>query len=171
MWGGASTPAMSRKVGAKSMLRTISSTLRRRQKNNSQTTCEARHLALQSPVRIFFPSMLNGPKFQAPGVFDSNFGGRIDVDGNISHWVGHEDSHSAGLHPGAAHQEGHPHVELEREGLSLDQAELAEVVAVVRRVQDVGVVHLPQRLELLVHLRTKSLVNIPLYCTALHWST
>lgn len=107
MCGGASTPAMSRNVGARSMLRTISSTLRDRQigiRSTGLTQCPC--------IVVYAPCFL----------------------------------HSAWLHPWSPHQERHTNVELEREGFSLDETKLAEVVTVVGRVDNVRVIQLPHRL-------------------------
>ena len=52
------------------------------------------------------------------------------------------DLHGSWLDARPADEERHAHVELEREALALDQPELAQVVAVVRRVDYVRVVEL-----------------------------
>uniref|UniRef100_A0A8W7P9T3 Uncharacterized protein n=1 Tax=Anopheles coluzzii TaxID=1518534 RepID=A0A8W7P9T3_ANOCL len=51
---------------------------------------------------------------------------------------------------GTAHQKRYTDVKLEREAFALDQPELAEMVAVVGRVDDVRVVQLAECLQLLV---------------------
>lgn len=59
----------------------------------------------------------------------------------------------AGLHVGAPHVERDPDVELVRHGLALHQAELADVVAVVGGVHDVGVVQLARLHQHVVELK------------------
>lgn len=58
----------------------------------------------------------------------------------------------AGLHVGAPHVERDPDVELVRHGLALHQAELADVVAVVGGVHEVGVVQLARLHQHVVEL-------------------
>lgn len=65
-------------------------------------------------------------------------------------------SHGALLHAGASHVERNADVKLVGHGLALDQAELADVVAVVRGVNDVGVVQLPRLHQHVVHLQEDS---------------
>lgn len=60
--------------------------------------------------------------------------------------------HGARFDARPPYQERHSHVELERETLPFDQAKLAEMVAVVGRVDDVRVVQLAQIFQLLVNL-------------------
>lgn len=59
--------------------------------------------------------------------------------------------HCARVHTRPSDEERHPHVKLEGKGFSFDEAELAEVVAMVGRVQDVGVVELAHIGELVVY--------------------
>lgn len=66
---------------------------------------------------------------------------------------GPHDSHGALLHAGASHVERNADVKLVGHGLALDQAELADVVAVVRGVNDIGVVQLPRLHQHVVHLQ------------------
>jgi len=56
------------------------------------------------------------------------------------------------LHVGPSQEERHADVEVVGHGLALDQAELADVVAVVRRVDHVRVVQLPRLHQHLIHL-------------------
>lgn len=65
-------------------------------------------------------------------------------------------SHGTLLHVRASHVERNADVELVGHGLALDQAELADVVAVVRGVNDVGVVQLPRLHQHVVHLQEDS---------------
>lgn len=67
--------------------------------------------------------------------------------------------HGAGFDAGPPYQERHSHVELERETLPFDQAKLAEMVAVIGRVDDVRVVQLAQIFQLLVNLLTSGVKN------------
>lgn len=64
--------------------------------------------------------------------------------------------HGALLHVRASHVERNTDVELVGHGLALDQAELADVVAMVRGVNDVGVVQLPRLYQHVVHLQVDS---------------
>lgn len=52
---------------------------------------------------------------------------------------------------GPLDQKRHPHIEFEREALALYQAKLAQVVAMIGRINDVRVVQFAQRHQLLVH--------------------
>ena len=61
----------------------------------------------------------------------------------------------AGLHVGAPHVERDPDVELVRHGLPFHQAELANVVAVVGCVHDVGVVQLTSLHQHVVNLKRR----------------
>lgn len=62
-------------------------------------------------------------------------------------------SHGALFHVWASHVERNTDVKLVGHGLALDQAELADVVAMVRGVNDVGVVQLPRLHQHVVHLQ------------------
>ena len=61
-------------------------------------------------------------------------------------------SHGPLVHAGPSYEEGHADVELVGHGLALDQTELSDVVAVVRGVDDVGVVQFARLHQHVVHL-------------------
>lgn len=55
-------------------------------------------------------------------------------------------SHGAWLDARSSHQERNPHVKLEREGFPFDKTELSKMVAMIWRVNDVGIVQLSEGL-------------------------
>jgi len=59
------------------------------------------------------------------------------------------------LHIGSSYEEGHSDIELVRHRFALDQTELPDVVAVVRGVDDVGVVEFPRLHQHVVQLRRR----------------
>jgi hypothetical protein len=78
----------------------------------------------------------------------------------MNHKYKGNNSHSARLDIRSTNEERNSHVELERERLALDEAELAEVVPVVGRVHDVRVVQLAERLQLLVDLQAAEGIGV-----------
>jgi len=70
-------------------------------------------------------------------------GGEVDVENGLA-------SNLPGLHGRSTHQEGHAYVHVEGEGLALNEAELAQMIAMIRCVEHVRVLQLPEGPQLLV---------------------
>ena len=139
MCGGVLIPAMSKIVGAKSMFKATSFTLR---------WCETKVQVNQLMVKM--------------DALDERERRCVGAALAFQNALVRTYLHTTWLYARSAHQERNAHIEFERERFAFHQAKLPQMVSVVRRVDDVRILEVARRFQLFVYLqKTKCLQPTP----------